>query len=78
MIQPSKPDEKEVIPEQLRWLERIQKPIQMSNSKCASVTIIEDKVQELETYKEASQNSACQKVTKEEIIILDQNQTWNR
>ena len=39
-------------------------------------TQVEDEVNELETYEEVSQNSAWEKAMEEEIIALEQNQTW--
>ena len=39
-------------------------------------TTVEDEVNEPKTYEEASQNSTWQKAMEEEIIALEQNQTW--
>ena len=63
---------KEMAPQQLRQSEIIQK----SNPEYANVAIIEDGVNEPETYEEVSQNLVWQKAMEEEIIILEQNQTW--
>ena len=50
----SEPSEKEMTPQQLRQIEKIQK----SNPKYVNATNIKDEVKELETYEEASQNMA--------------------
>ena len=72
VTQPSEPSEKQRAPQQLRQLERIQKP----NPKYVDIAIIENEVKEPETYVEASQNTDWQQVIEEEMIALEQNQTW--
>ena len=59
-------------PQQLKRSERIQK----QNLKYVEIAIIEDEIKESETYVEASQNTAWQQAMEEEIIALEQNQTW--
>ena len=59
-------------PQQLRQSERIHK----LNPKYVNTAIIEDKVKELETYEETSQNTAWQQAMDKEIIALEQPQTW--
>ena len=72
VTQPSEPSEKQRAPQQLRQLEIIQKPC----LEYANTTIVEDEVNKPEIYKDVSQNSVWQKVMEEEIIALEQNQTW--
>ena len=72
VTQPHKPGEKKMAPQRLKRSKRIQKP----NPKYVDITIIDDEVKEPETYVEASQNTAWQKAMEEEIIALEQNQTW--
>ena len=72
VTQPSKPSEKHRAPQQLRQLEIIQKP----NPEYANATIVEDGVNKPEIYENVSQNSVWQKAMEEEIIALEQNQTW--
>ena len=55
--------EKKMTPQQLRQLERFQKP----NSEYVSVVIVEFGVNEPDTYEEPSQNTTWQKATEEEI-----------
>ena len=62
--------EKKMTPQQLRQSEIIQKP------NLEYVNVVEDEVNEPEAYEEASQNSAWHKAMDEEIIALEQNQTW--
>ena len=70
VTQPSEPSENEMTPQQLKRLEIILKP------NLEYVNAVEDEVNEPETYEEASQNSVWQKAMEEEIIALEQNQTW--
>ena len=72
VTQPSESGVKAIAPQQLRQSEIIQK----SNLEYANATIVEDEVHAPETCEKASLNSAWQKVMEEEIIALDQNQTW--
>ena len=72
MTQSSKSDKNETTRQQLRRSNRIRRP----NPKYANAAIVEDRVYELETYEEASQNSVWQKAMEEEIIALRHNQTW--
>ena len=74
MTQPSEPSEKEMAPQQLRWLERIQNP--NPNPRYVNAAILKDEVTELERYEQASQNTAWQQETEEETIAIEQNQTW--
>ncbi|KAI3500109.1 hypothetical protein L1887_35925 [Cichorium endivia] len=72
VTQPYDVTETETPPTQLRRSERIPKP----NPKYANAAILDDGVKEPETYEEASQNKVWQKAMEEEIIALEQNQTW--
>ena len=72
VAQPSETSEKEKAPQQLRWLERIQK----SNPKYVNTIIIKDEIKGLETYEETSHNTAWQPAMEEETIALEQNQNW--
>ena len=72
MTQSSESDKNETTRQQLRQSNRIRRP----NPKYANAAIVEDRVYELETYEEASQNSVWQKAMEEEIIVLEHNQTW--
>ena len=72
MTQSSESVEKETSHQQIRRSKRIQKP----NLKYATAAIVEDRVNESETYEEASQNTAWQKAMEEEIIALEHNQSW--
>ena len=72
VTQSSELSKNEMTPQQLRRSERIQK----SNSKYVNTAITEDEVKEPETYEEASHNMAWQQAMEEEIIPLEQNQTW--
>lgn len=71
--QPSEAGEERTPPPQLRRTERIRKP----NPKYANAAILEDSVQEPQTYEEASQEPAWQKAMEEEITALEQSQTWD-
>ena len=69
VTQPSEPSENKMTSQQLIHSEILLKP----NPEYANA--IEDKVNEPETYEEASQNSALQKAMEEEITALEQNET---
>ena len=72
VTQSSEPSEKEMTPQRLRWLERIHKP----NPKYVQYNYFRRQSKELETYKEASRNTAWQQTMEEEIIPFEINQTW--
>ena len=59
-------------PQKLRRLERIEKP----NPKYANSVIKEHEVKEPKTYEDTSYNPTWQQAMEEEIIPLEQNQTW--
>ena len=60
-------------PQQLRQLEIIQKP----SLEYVNATIVEDGVNKPNIYEDVSQNLVWQKAFEEEIIAVEQNQTWN-
>jgi len=72
VTQSSESDKNETTRQQLRRSNRIQRP----NPKYANAAIVKDRVYELETYEDASQNSVWHKAMEEEIIALEHNQTW--
>ena len=72
VTQPSEPSDKQRSPQQLRQLEIIQKP----SLEYVNAIIVEDGVNKPEIYKDVSQSSIWQKAIEEEIIAVEQNQTW--